>query len=456
MLARELPGVVVAVGPRRDVVGRAVERRFGRRVHVLDDGFQHLRLARALDIVCLDAADLTDRPLPAGRLREHPTSRGRAGVRARGWAGRFRRFTLCDCPGTARSRSGRSVSGAQAAGFVSPTWRERGSASPSLPSRCHRATRAVPRRRPAAVGSVAGMAFFRDHHAFSPAELTGLGAGAGPRAPMPSSRRPRTSNALDPGGLRLPLRRVPHAGRGRRHAPLPRRSLARCRREGRVKRRPDTGSRLQPWPWWRPSRGSCRAARCFALGETLGRRWAAIDGRHRRIAADNIRRAFPEWDETRVLATARGVYVHFATTLLDILWMERRSVERDAGPRPTRRGVSTSMLWTRRGAERSFRRATSATGSSRASPSRRSWRPVGVIVRPLDNPLLDARLDAFRTKGGNVILSKRRALPTSYESFAAAAESPCSSTRTSRRRTASSWTSSAALPARRRWPRPSR
>jgi len=78
MLARALPGVVVAVGPRRDVVGRAVEERFGPRVHVLDDGFQHLRLARDLDLVCLDVRDLEDRPLPAGRLREDPSALARA------------------------------------------------------------------------------------------------------------------------------------------------------------------------------------------------------------------------------------------------------------------------------------------------------------------------------------------------------------------------------------------
>jgi tetraacyldisaccharide 4'-kinase len=80
MLARGLPGVVVAVGPRRDVVGRAVEARFGRRVHVLDDGFQHLRLERDLDLVCLDVHDLEDSPMPAGRLRESPSAIGRADV----------------------------------------------------------------------------------------------------------------------------------------------------------------------------------------------------------------------------------------------------------------------------------------------------------------------------------------------------------------------------------------
>jgi tetraacyldisaccharide 4'-kinase len=78
MLARRLPGVVVAVGPRRDVVGRAVEVLFGPRVHVLDDGFQHLRLFRDLDLLCLRAHDLADVPLPAGALRELAGAAARA------------------------------------------------------------------------------------------------------------------------------------------------------------------------------------------------------------------------------------------------------------------------------------------------------------------------------------------------------------------------------------------
>jgi tetraacyldisaccharide 4'-kinase len=78
MLARRLAGVVVAVGRRRDRVGRVVEERFGPRVHVLDDGFQHLRLHRDLDLLCASAADLEDRPLPAGRLREFASAGARA------------------------------------------------------------------------------------------------------------------------------------------------------------------------------------------------------------------------------------------------------------------------------------------------------------------------------------------------------------------------------------------
>lgn len=78
LLAQALPGVVVAVGRRRDDVGRGVEARFGPRVHLLDDGFQHLRLHRDLDVVCLGPRDLEARLLPAGPLREPVAALSRA------------------------------------------------------------------------------------------------------------------------------------------------------------------------------------------------------------------------------------------------------------------------------------------------------------------------------------------------------------------------------------------
>jgi tetraacyldisaccharide 4'-kinase len=78
MIAHSLPGVVVAVGRRRDRAGRIVESRFGPRVHLLDDGFQHLRLARDLDVLCLGSGDLHGSPLPAGNLREFPSAERRA------------------------------------------------------------------------------------------------------------------------------------------------------------------------------------------------------------------------------------------------------------------------------------------------------------------------------------------------------------------------------------------
>ncbi len=71
MLARSLTGTGVFVSADRYVAGLLAERRFGATVHVLDDGFQHLGLARDADIVIAAGADLRDpRTLPFGRLRE--------------------------------------------------------------------------------------------------------------------------------------------------------------------------------------------------------------------------------------------------------------------------------------------------------------------------------------------------------------------------------------------------
>ncbi|HEY0758142.1 MAG TPA: tetraacyldisaccharide 4'-kinase [Acidisarcina sp.] len=51
-----------------------------RGVHLLDDGFQHRRLARDLDVVVVHRSDLEPRLLPVGRLREPLRALRRAGV----------------------------------------------------------------------------------------------------------------------------------------------------------------------------------------------------------------------------------------------------------------------------------------------------------------------------------------------------------------------------------------
>ncbi len=51
-----------------------------RGVHLLDDGFQHRRLARALDVVLVTAEDLEDALLPAGNRREQLRALRRADV----------------------------------------------------------------------------------------------------------------------------------------------------------------------------------------------------------------------------------------------------------------------------------------------------------------------------------------------------------------------------------------
>jgi tetraacyldisaccharide 4'-kinase len=77
LIARKLQ-VPVIVGENRYQAGRFAEAKFGAQLHLLDDGFQHRKLARDFDIVLVTPQDAVDRSLPSGRLREGLSSLRRA------------------------------------------------------------------------------------------------------------------------------------------------------------------------------------------------------------------------------------------------------------------------------------------------------------------------------------------------------------------------------------------
>jgi tetraacyldisaccharide 4'-kinase len=74
LLARTLSGVPVLVSADRYIAGLFAERHFGVTVSILDDGFQHLQLERNVDLLLVSPADLEDRVLASGRLREPLTA----------------------------------------------------------------------------------------------------------------------------------------------------------------------------------------------------------------------------------------------------------------------------------------------------------------------------------------------------------------------------------------------
>jgi tetraacyldisaccharide 4'-kinase len=72
LMARRLPGVPVVVGEDRVKAGEYLIKRFSPECIVLDDGFQHVRLSRDLNILLVDSKTGlgNDRLLPGGILRE--------------------------------------------------------------------------------------------------------------------------------------------------------------------------------------------------------------------------------------------------------------------------------------------------------------------------------------------------------------------------------------------------
>ncbi len=72
LMARRLKGVPVIVGEDRVKAGEYAIRKFSPKCILLDDGFQHIRLFRDLNILLVDSKGAfdNDRLLPAGLLRE--------------------------------------------------------------------------------------------------------------------------------------------------------------------------------------------------------------------------------------------------------------------------------------------------------------------------------------------------------------------------------------------------
>ena len=81
LLIAQRTGVPVYVGASRYSAGQLAESQSpATQLHLLDDGFQHRRLARVVDIVVLHRSDFAERLLPAGRLREPFSSLWRADI----------------------------------------------------------------------------------------------------------------------------------------------------------------------------------------------------------------------------------------------------------------------------------------------------------------------------------------------------------------------------------------
>lgn len=82
LLASQIPGLIVVIGTDRYVSGLMAMTLFSPDIFLLDDGFQHLRLHRDLDVLLLDYRHPFGNgwTLPAGLLREHRSATARADI----------------------------------------------------------------------------------------------------------------------------------------------------------------------------------------------------------------------------------------------------------------------------------------------------------------------------------------------------------------------------------------
>ena len=179
MLARDVEGARVLVSADRYLAGRLAELHLDATVHVLDDGFQHLELARGTDLLIVGPDDAADpRTLPIGRLRESLDAAAAAdavlvpGATDEQDASLARQlrvpvaFRLVRAPGAPRSLD---AFGAHAAvDAVGPVYAVAGIARPE---RFFEELRA-------AGWNVTGRTAFPDHHRYTPIDVAAVAAAA--------------------------------------------------------------------------------------------------------------------------------------------------------------------------------------------------------------------------------------------------------------------------------------
>lgn len=147
------------------------------------------------------------------------------------------------------------------------------------------------------------------------------------------------------------------------------------------------------------------------MGKGLGALAYCLDGRHRRIVRRNLAFAFPHWPRHRVHRVTRQVYAHMGRTLLEILRMTSLN----------RRQVLERVRI--RGREHLVEASRHPQGAIIISAHLGNWemaslfgacflnKPIVVVARRVRPPFLEHWVQRLRTRFGNEILDKRRALP---------------------------------------------
>ncbi|HSP07274.1 MAG TPA: lysophospholipid acyltransferase family protein, partial [Acidobacteriota bacterium] len=144
----------------------------------------------------------------------------------------------------------------------------------------------------------------------------------------------------------------------------------------------------------------------LSLGRWFGRFARHVDGRHRRVAMDNLATAFPEMREAERREILRRCYAFFGMYLFDLLTcfpkfrgdrmkdFEYEGLENvEEGYRLKKGVIFYTGHW---GAWEMMGMAHGFKGY-----------PLGVIARRLDNPYLQHLLETLRCSTGNFVIDKK-------------------------------------------------
>src|SRR5262249_54139122 len=146
-----------------------------------------------------------------------------------------------------------------------------------------------------------------------------------------------------------------------------------------------------------------------ACGGGFGYLAWSLDGRHRRIASENLRHAFPSMTEAERRRLVRRVFRHFGRVAAECLTLTRLT-PRDLDRVADFEGVENLRKAFLKG--KGVFVFSGHFGNWEMVALLQGWLgyPMGMVTRPLDNPLLDRFLLEGRRHSGNVVISKHDAV----------------------------------------------
>jgi KDO2-lipid IV(A) lauroyltransferase len=149
----------------------------------------------------------------------------------------------------------------------------------------------------------------------------------------------------------------------------------------------------------------------WRMSELLAWLVHVLDRRHRQVAADNLRHAFPHLSDAQIAQVVRKVYRHFGLMIIEMMLMPRKyhSPIMDRYVHyPTPSDQLQCIAW-----HRGTRPLIPVTGHFG------NWEMLSymlgltgfkgaVVARRLDNPFVDRFLKRFRLKTGQIVLDKKK------------------------------------------------
>jgi len=147
----------------------------------------------------------------------------------------------------------------------------------------------------------------------------------------------------------------------------------------------------------------------LAVGDGLGRLFYVLHGRRRQLALDNLKAAFPSKTEKECLAVLRGTFGHFGRHVVDLLNFDKMTAD------------EIMQLVQIEGEERVEQALARGKGAMYYTGHFGYWelqimmhavrfKPIVMVARTLDNPLLERVIERIRTRVGTRVIPRQGAV----------------------------------------------